>query len=313
MRELVLNGASARADSIGEAEVERLLVAVAKGIARLVSSKHAAAELRAVEPLTTIQVGSVGVWDLLVSMLRSRRNTEEVIFLMGIAHRTPLLAGVREEICGTFYSAAHEDGLVASEGVVFCAITMGVAVSLATSEQWSGDTIPVRLVVLTEGAELERREEAGDNVCGEETARSIEGPARSQLMRSTGTREFWDNRAAMFPNLSFGLDVESQVERLDEATFLLVRSRLDELDATVAQWRDEKTPAPQYRSYVTPESASTMSTPSLVRARTFRSSAGAAQVYEWHARFGGGGRIHFVADAALRSIEVGYMGPHLPL
>ena len=313
MRELVLNGASARSECTPATEVEALLVSTSEGVARLVSSKLALAELRAVEPLTTLRVGSVKVWDVLVAMLRARRNTEEVVFLMGIAHRTPLLDGVREEICGSFYSAAHEDDLGDSDGVVYCAISGGIAVSLGTSEEWRNDSIAVRLIVLSGDAELERREESVDNVSSEAAARKIQNRVGSRTIRSTGTRKFWVNRNDIFPNLGFGIDVEAQVKTLDEATFSLVRSRLEELDATVVQWNAQKTAAPRYRSYITPESTSTMSMPALVRARTFRNAAGVAQIYEWHARFGGGGRIHFVADASVRSIEIGYIGPHLPL
>lgn len=36
-------------------------------------------------------------------------------------------------------------------------------------------------------------------------------------------------------------------------------------------------------------------------------------IFEWHARFGSGGRIHLRFDASIREVEIGYVGRHLPL
>ena len=51
----------------------------------------------------------------------------------------------------------------------------------------------------------------------------------------------------------------------------------------------------------------------LREARRFRSSRGTRELFEWHARFGGNGRIHLRIDSTTREIEVGYIGHHLPL
>lgn len=56
-----------------------------------------------------------------------------------------------------------------------------------------------------------------------------------------------------------------------------------------------------------------MNNPTLKASRFFRNGAGVTELYEWHARFGSSGRIHLRFDAALRSIEIGYIGSHLPL
>ena len=49
-----------------------------------------------------------------------------------------------------------------------------------------------------------------------------------------------------------------------------------------------------------------------MRARRFRSQRGQRETFEWHARFGGSGRIHLRFDAVAREVEVGYIGPKLP-
>ena len=42
------------------------------------------------------------------------------------------------------------------------------------------------------------------------------------------------------------------------------------------------------------------------------SSLGTRETFEWHARFGDG-RIHLRFDPQSREVEIGYIGPHLPL
>ena len=83
--------------------------------------------------------------------------------------------------------------------------------------------------------------------------------------------------------------------------------RGDAVDA----WRDGA--APPWTCKVTPESDRVMSHPSLREARRFRSGDGTPVLFEWHARFGSGGRIHLRFDASVREVEIGYVGGHLPL
>ena len=64
---------------------------------------------------------------------------------------------------------------------------------------------------------------------------------------------------------------------------------------------------------VTPESTRVMRDPVLREARGFRSHRGTREIFEWHARFGSGGRIHLRFDPDSREVEIGYIGPHLPL
>ena len=63
---------------------------------------------------------------------------------------------------------------------------------------------------------------------------------------------------------------------------------------------------------MTPESARVMQNPALREARCFRSGRGTMVLFEWHARFGSGARIHLRFDARTREIEIGYIGVHLP-
>ena len=66
---------------------------------------------------------------------------------------------------------------------------------------------------------------------------------------------------------------------------------------------------------VTPESQSVRDYKKgkLLEARRFRAASGERVLFEWHARFGGGARIHLRFDARVREIEIGYVGVHLPM
>ena len=70
---------------------------------------------------------------------------------------------------------------------------------------------------------------------------------------------------------------------------------------------------PQWGSNVTSESKSVMKTPKLRDARKFRSRKGSSELFMWHARFGNSGRIHLHFEASTYEVEIGYIGPHLPL
>ena len=55
-----------------------------------------------------------------------------------------------------------------------------------------------------------------------------------------------------------------------------------------------------------------MNDPSLRKARRFRSADGERHLFEWHARFGSGMRIHLRFDPRTLEIEIGYVGRKLP-
>ena len=70
---------------------------------------------------------------------------------------------------------------------------------------------------------------------------------------------------------------------------------------------------PSWTRKVTPESQPVMNDPRLREERRFRSHRGTRELFEWHARFGSSGRIHLRMDPSSREVEIGYIGPHLPL
>ena len=100
---------------------------------------------------------------------------------------------------------------------------------------------------------------------------------------------------------------------LNPGLFNTVVNRLADLDAAARDWRQTRGSLPQWKTKVTPESGTVMNNPALSKARRFRSVSGQSAIFDWHARFGNNGRIHLRIDPATTTIEVGYIGKHLPL
>ena len=107
--------------------------------------------------------------------------------------------------------------------------------------------------------------------------------------------------------------MEDHLPALNPGLLPTLVNRLADLDQTASAWMVDGGDAPIWTTKVTPESRSVMNHPRLREARRFRSSSGARVLFEWHARFGKGERIHLRFEAREREIEIGYVGKHLPL
>ena len=124
--------------------------------------------------------------------------------------------------------------------------------------------------------------------------------------------ELWRNRQGAFPNLIFGPGVEADLHRLG-GNLSTVAGKLRRLDDAVEAWHASGGPTPGWGREVTRESERVRNDPSLLAARRFESSSGEQRTFERHAHYGSGGRIHLRFDAEHGELEIGYIGPHLPL
>ena len=121
----------------------------------------------------------------------------------------------------------------------------------------------------------------------------------------------WQNRSVAFPHLYFGPGVETNL-RHAAGHLTVIIGKLAELDRSAEEWRQVGGAAPPWKTKVTPESDKVRNDRKLWNARRFRTVEGNYEIFEWHARYGGGGRIHVRFEPNSRNIEVGYIGPHLP-
>lgn len=313
MREMILNHASLA--SAGRHDVPAWLADLAGGMAALVDTGIVPATLRTHQSVHEIPCPDDGasLWDAYQELRRSGRRDESV-FLMSLTGKVPLLSGVESEVRDRFL-ACEAKALPPPEGdpLVLCAVTDGIAVGFPSEPVWDRARVTVAFRELLPNDSFEEADEAIDQL----TRTAHAGPIADRHARRARSRiqvpaDVWSARAEAFPHLAFGPDVEDQIGEWNAGWLTTIVNRLAELDEAAAAWKESGGPAPSWTCKVTPESDSVMNNRKLREARRFRSVRGARALFEWHARFSDGGRIHLRFDAGARTVEIGYVGVHLP-
>ena len=312
MRELVLNHASlCAADS--RAAVG-FLKDIAKGMSQLVRDGVAGYALRTAQEMAEVTCApKCSLWNVMHALPRAGAR-DEYGFLLRMTTKAPLLAGVPEDVEHRFLTCeawrySPDDGAP----LLYCALTGGIAVGFPTSPEWDCDRLAIEFDELLPDETFSDESENIDHLARTTHAEPV-CRRHKQLLRSHSTaREVWTNRGAAFPNLVFGPDVESQIVGGLLASLHTIVGRLGELDDAAGAWRDTGGAMPSWRCKVTNESQRVRNNPNLRQARAFRTRSGERELFMWHARFGSGGRIHLRFDAERLEVEIGYIGPHLPL
>ena len=196
---------------------------------------------------------------------------------------------------------------------MLCAVTDAVAVGFPSEPVWDRDRVTVAFRELLPNDTFGEADEAIDQL----TRTAHAGPIADRHAHRARSRiktpaDVWSRRDEAFPHLTFGPDVEGQLGGLNPGWLTTVVNRLADLDASSSAWQETGGPAPPWTCKVTSESESVKNNGKLREARRFRSVRGERLLFEWHARFGDGGRIHLRFDAGARTVEIGYVGGHLP-
>ena len=312
MREMVFNHASAATLEVAQPIMVDWFRDAVRGVAQLVDERVVMGTLRLAQELHEIQclpdysLGSV------IQLLREYGYRDEYLFFVRLSTKSPLLREVCEELIARFKGCEGQT-LSGDDGapLVFCAIADGVLIGFPSDEIWESDRLEVRFLELLDDGEIEEAADEIDHLSRSAHALAIGERHRSRLRGLADPRELWEKREEAFPNLVFGPDVEDNLMR-SGGLLVTIIGKLAALDQTAEAWSEEGGPMPEWRTLVSPESAEKMNNKKFRQSRTFRSQSGEQEIFEWHARFGSGGRIHFRFDTEEREIEVGYIGPHLP-
>ena len=317
MREMVLNHASLSAPD------QRLAVMwlqdTVAGMATLVLNKVTEPTLRMRRShYETPCSAGVSLADIL-QQLQKTGAREEYLFFLRLSMKVPLLSEVEQGIEHRFRlceavgceskTLPPEDG----EPLVMCAISDGIAVGFPSEQIWRQDQVTVNFIEMPPDGHIEEVSESIDNLTQSDHAQLINARYRSVLRKVSSPAALWEARETTFPNLTFGPDVEIHLDDLDRALLRTVVSKLVSLDEAASMWRQIGGPVPRWSCKVTTESASVLQSQKLSEARRFRSCRGTRELFIWHARFGSRGRIHLRFDAQTWEVEIGYVGPHLPL
>lgn len=307
MREMVLHHASVRAPDRGAAV--RWLQDVSTGMAELVDNDVAQSSLRMSRPPQEVDcLPGYSLFDAYQDVRRDGAR-DTYAFLIRLSAKVPLLSEVGVDVKDRFLACEAqqlppEDG----EPLVFCAITDGIAVGLPSDPAWDGDRLSVSFNELLSDGSLEACSETIDNLTRSVHARPICARHRVSVLQGQSPAVLWERRDDIFPHLTFGPDVKPPSEFLG-----VIVKRFAELDESAAEWRTVGGAAPRWKCKVTPESDRLMNNKRLREARRFRSRRGTRELFEWHAWVRRGMRIHLRFDADTKEVEIGYVGPHLPL
>ena len=308
MREMVLNHASLVPPD--EHTCRCWLRDLAVGMRMLISHGAVGKALRSSVPPEEIWcLPSYSLRDAMYSLKATARD--ESLFLLGLTTKAPLLIGLGATTKSQFLtcetvSLSPDDG----EPLLICAIQNWITVSFPSKPDWEQNTLTVRFRQLLPSNEWREGQGAIDNLAYTEHAAPICERHRARVLSNLTPTQQWERREEAFPHLLFGLDVDDRVGKSGQLSAIL--QRLRRLNDDAGAWQKIGGPEPPWSSEVTPESRGTMNAPRLNSTRRFRSHDGTSKLFEWHAKFGSM-RIHLIFDAASRTVEIGYIGPHLPL
>ena len=311
MREMVLNHASVSVRQMDRDAISEWLKDVASGMGQVVRDMVVESSLRMVRGLYELEcMPEYSLFDAF-NTLRSQGYRDEYVFLVRLATKAPLLSEVGAGIEDRFHSCENRT-LPAGDGdpLVLCAIADWLAVGFPSDPIWDHDRITITFDELLPDATIGQASEEIDQLTRSVHAGPIFDRHRARIRAGSDPVASWENRATIFPNLVFGPGVENNIQDSSHL-FPTIIGKLVELDRSAEEWRARGGPAPPWRTRVSPESVESMKNPDFRAARRFRSHQGTMEMFEWHARYGDGGRIHLRFDPESREVEIGYIGPHL--
>ena len=308
MREMVLNHTSLVTSD--EHTCLDWLRGLAVGVSVLTSHQVVDSALRSSRPPEEIWcLPGYSLRDAMYALRTSARD--ESNFLLRLTAKVPLLVGLSSATKDQFLtcetiSLPPDDG----EPLLLCAIRSWVAISFPSKPDWEQDMLTVRSRKLLPSSEWREEQATIDNLACADHAMPICERHGTRVLSNLTHLQQWERRHELFPHLSFGIDVDDDVRKSGNLSAILPRLR--RLNSDAAAWQKVGGPEPPWSSEVTAESTSTMDDPRLRAQRVFKSHDGTSKLFEWHAKFGSM-RMHLIFDATSLTIEIGYIGPHLPI
>ncbi|WP_308920634.1 hypothetical protein [Janthinobacterium sp. J1-1] len=289
------------------------LVNLACGMTALAKVTNLGRSLRLPREMSEIKIsGETTFYDLLVLLVRDPKTRQEASYWMGLATKSPLLAELPCHVKDRFLGCEPAiKNVYGTDSLVLCALQAAIAISLPTDKIWENDQLTVNFEELLQDGSIVQATEKVDNLAGRSQADQIIIRYNDCAFNNIRSSNFWSEREKIFPSLIFGLDVERNILEIGDNQFETILGCLKDLDTSANKWN--KTTPLIWGRKVTPESHSVMSNPKLKEHRFFKNHKGKTQLYELHARYGSSGRIHLYICPDNFTVEIGYIGQHLPL
>ena len=253
--------------------------------------------------------------------LMRRGEMETYIFMSQLAKLTPIHLELQEEVRDRFLRCeaigCEPLGMAAIDGelLVLCACSGSVLVSYPSESMWKRDSLNVVLNELDPGdGSIVEVSETINALARSDHAEGITARIGSDVLATIKTFEqLWELRSEVFPNLKFGPDVPSQFKVINQGLVSGIKDKLAVLNRDARQWQTRGRGDIDWSVHVTDESDSVKNDQRLREARRFASNDGNQELFFIHARLGNVVRIHMRIDAKTHTVEIGYIGKHLPL
>ena len=218
---------------------------------------------------------------------------------------------IGEAVRDRFYLSEFHVGNRNAPGLGLAFLLGTVAVSLPSEERWRRVRIRLRYTWLENDGTERRRDVVAINVAdGGHAASAIDETSKQARVALTASPALLaDRKRACFPHLDFGPDVDDQLARVPVEMLHRIIAKLIVLDDVVRRWRRDAAESPVLPK-IHSESEPTMQ--QYGDRRVFRSASGASETFRLHAMVGDRYRIHLRIDRRDRSVEIGYVGEHLP-
>jgi hypothetical protein len=185
---------------------------------------------------------------------------------------------------------------------VLCVVSSSIMASLPREPIWMFD----ELAFVAAG-----QDHSFDHLAHPDHAAAIQRRRTEGVRAELTAASFWALKHRAFPHLRFGADVERQIARFSADLLPLAFRRLAGLDTRAADWsRSPDSVFPDGTPAITGESAQTMDR--YGDARRFHGDDGTIRTFEDHLWIDGLHRIHIIRHADTKTVEVGYIGRHLP-
>jgi len=258
------------------------------------------------EPLKLMEIApgySIQQW-----IARSSVNLDRWRFIRAIQNRAPYRSVLPDSV-ETGVEYRHDGYRV--RGIGAAHLLDGLAVSLPLGVAWGEPWIAVLRLMLAEDerGEVALREEQVDVRHASLPAHAVRHKAwvqdagREHLTSGAG---IWDSRAHHFPHLTFLPRVEGDLRGLSQDWVRPVVDALLGIERAVADWSEERTAWPEWKTKVSGDSESRR------HLCWFDDLDGITRIFELHARLTPGvGRLHFRLVAEDRSARVAYIGRKL--
>ena len=216
-----------------------------------------------------------------------------------------------EAVRDRFHLSEFHVGNRGAPGLGLAFLLGTVAVSLPSEERWRRVRIRLRYTWLENDGTERRRDVVAINVAdGAHADSAIDETSKQARVALTASPALLaDRKRACFPHLGFGPDVDDQLARVPVEMLHRIIAKLIVLDDAVRRWRRDAAESPVLPK-IHSESEPTMQ--QYGDRRVFRSASGARETFRLHAMVGGRHRIHLRIDRRDRSVEIGYVGEHLP-